>query len=179
MGEKTEYDLCVEELRALTHKQIDRDFEWYWDHQTWPRIVFRLCGVIVVVGSLLLPVITNFQELPHQRWILTGVSLTVAILSSMSTFFKWDSTWQTRRKAALGLQSALAKWELALTIAKGAENPCKEARAATQMLFDEAFTIIGDETGKFFATVRWPAGEAPQVSDASTTKSDIGGLGLQ
>jgi hypothetical protein len=147
-------------------KQIDPDFKWYWNHQTWPRVLFRVCGVIVVVGSLLLPVITNFQGLPYHQWILTAVSLTVAILSSLSTFFKWDSTWQTRRKAALGLQRARAKWELALITAKAAESPCKEAHIATQNLFDEVFRIIGDETGQFFATVR-PAGAAPQSSDSN------------
>jgi hypothetical protein len=62
---------------------------------------------------------------------------------------------------------------LALTIAKGAEFPCKEARTATQMLFDEVFRIIGDETGQFFATVKWPSGAVPQISDSSATITEF------
>lgn len=109
----------------------------------------------VVIGSLALPTIAT-ASWSHQRGVLTAVSLAVAILSSLSTFFRWDSTWQTRTKTANDLQGLLAKWELSLKSAAMAESPREAALAATQALFNDAFSAVGTETNQFFATVKWP-----------------------
>jgi hypothetical protein len=100
-----------------------------------------------VIGSLLLPVITTYESLWHKQLILTIVSLTVAVLSSLSTFDKWDYAWQTRMKAALELKGLLAKWELNLIAAQVAKNPAEEALTATKQLFDDSFKIVDTETG--------------------------------
>jgi len=76
--------------------------------------------------------------------------LAVAILSSLSTFYRWDSTWQTRTKTAKELQGLLAKWELALKLAETAQNPREATLSATQKLFDDAFNAIGSETKSVF-----------------------------
>jgi hypothetical protein len=156
MAHQSEPNGFVKELRELVAREIRPDYEWYSSHTTWPRITFRLSGVIVVVGSLLLPVITAAKDWPARDAVLTTVSLTVAILSSLSTFYRWDSTWQSRTKTAKDLRGVLAKWELALKAADQAPNPQESALLATQALFDEAFNIIGSETNSFFATVKWP-----------------------
>jgi len=110
-----------------------------------------------VIGSLLLPVITTSETLLHKQLILTIVSLTVAVLSSLSTFYKWDYAWQTRMKAALELKGLLAKWELNLIAAQVAVNPADAALKATRELFDDSFKIVDTETGQFFANVNWPS----------------------
>jgi hypothetical protein len=76
--------------------------------------------------------------------------------SSLSTFFRWDTTWQSRTKTATELKSLLAKWELNMKSAEIAPNPREAALAATQQLFGDAFRIIGSETSDYFATIKWP-----------------------
>jgi hypothetical protein len=108
---------------------------------------------------LLLPVIAKSGVAQSKPWILTAVSLLVAILTSLGAFYRWDASWQSRMKTALELQVLLAKWELDMASAKIAENPTKEAFAATRQLFDAAFKLIGAETDFFFANVKAPTAE--------------------
>jgi hypothetical protein len=153
MTEQTQIEAFVEELRGLVRQQIMPHYEWYWARRTYPRLFFRIAGVVVVIGSLMLPVIAA------QKWdprILTVVSLAVAISSSLSTFFRWDATWRSRTKAATELKGLLAKWDLALRSLSTAEKPNEAALLATQKLFDEAFSLIGSETEGFFANIKLP-----------------------
>jgi hypothetical protein len=141
-------------LRMLVDQQIRPQYRWYSTHTLWPRLCFRCAGILVVIGSLTLPVIAAQKGWPPR--VLTGVSLMVAVISSLSTFFKWDSTWQSRISTSAALRSLLAKWELSMESAGTAEKPDDAALAATEKLFDDAFNIVGSETKQFFATVKWP-----------------------
>jgi len=157
MTNDTQFEPFLAELKAIVHRQIIPRYRWYQKHTQWPQICFRTSGFIVVIGSLLLPVITTSETLLHKQLILTIVSLTVAVLSSLSTFYKWDYAWQTRMKAALELKGLLAKWELNLIAAQVAVNPADAALKATRELFDDSFKIVDTETGQFFANVNWPS----------------------
>jgi lysylphosphatidylglycerol synthetase-like protein (DUF2156 family) len=156
MTELGQYDVCVAEMTSLVDKRIRPVNQWYWDHARSPRIWFRVCGVVVVVGSLLLPVITTFKTLPHHDWVLAAVSVTVAILTSLGTFFQWDAAWKNNIKAGMELQALLAKWDLNIARAKYAEDPRKAALDSTELLFDEAFKVTGAETVDFFASLKSP-----------------------
>jgi len=156
MTDQIQLDSYVGELRALVERHVQPSYHWYSTHAKYPMLCFRFSAVIVVVGSLLLPTITAARDLPYQHRILVAVSLVVAILTSLSTFYRWDSTWQSRTKTAQWLQSLLANWELALESAKTAVNPREAAFRATEKLFGEAFKSIGSETNQFFTTVKWP-----------------------
>lgn len=160
MPDQSQFVAFVEELRALVNDQVRPCYDWYSTHTTWPRICFRVAAVIVVVGSLALPAIATATWAHHQL-VLTVVSLAVAILSSLSTFFKWDSTWQSRTKTVIDLQGFLAKWELALRSAEMAPNPSEAALTATQELFNDVFNTVGSETKQFFSTVKWPEVSKP------------------
>jgi len=157
MTNDTQFEPFLAELKTIVHRQIIPRYRWYQNHTLGPRICFRASGFIVVIGSLLLPVITTYETLGHKQLILTIVSLAVAVLSSLSTFFKWDYAWQTRMKAALELKGLLAKWELNLIAAQVAKNPAEEALNATKQLFDDSFKIVDTETGQFFANINWPS----------------------
>jgi len=154
-----EYEAIVADLRALVEKQVMPCYRWYDSHKGWPRLLFRAGGLIVVVGSLLLPVIAA-QNTPEYRVLLTGVSLAVAIMSSLNAFFRWDGAWRSRTRAAYALQGLLGVWEFELKASAAAENPSKAALDATGKLIREAFALVGSETDEFFASVRWP--EAPK-----------------
>ena len=160
MPTQAEHDAVVKDLRELVEKQVMPCYRWYDSHKGWPRLLFRTGGLIVVVGSLLLPVIAAQKPDENRDLILTTVSLAVAIMSSLNAFFRWDGTWRSRTRAAYALQGLLGTWEFRLKAAADAENPRAAALAATESLINDAFALVGSETDEFFATVRWP--EAPR-----------------
>jgi hypothetical protein len=156
MADQAQLDTFFDELRRLVEQHIQPEYKWYQGHTTLPWICFRTAGVVVVIGSLMLPVIAAHGSWPYSKPMLTAVSLAVAVLSSLSTFFRWDATWRSRTNTAGGLKGFLAKWELSMTMAQTNQNPREAALAATQKLFDETFSLVGSETEGFFATVKWP-----------------------
>jgi hypothetical protein len=157
MTNQTEYDALLIQLQKLVDEHILPEYKWYRDKGNWPRYAFRTSGFIVIIGSLLLPVITVSTTLKFKFEILTGLSLTIAILSSLSAFFRWDSMWQSRMKTRMELEALLAQWKFALVSAQEAEDPQHGALAATQTLFEKAFASINSETDQFFSTVKWPS----------------------
>lgn len=161
VSSREEYELVVRDLRELVNKQIMPCYTWYDTHKGWPRLLFRAGGLVVVIGSLLLPAIAAQPDLKSRDEILTIVSLAVAIMSSLNSFFRWDGTWRSRTRTAYALQGLLGKWEFRLRAAAEAENPRAAALAATETLVEEAFALVGSETDEFFATIRWPEGPKP------------------
>lgn len=164
MSTQAELEVVVEDLRKLVEKQVMPCYRWYDSHKGWPRVLFRTGGLIVVVGSLFLPVIAAQQPSETRNLILTSVSLAVAIMSSLNAFFRWDGTWRSRTRTAYALQGLIGTWEFRLKAAADAENPRAAAVAATERLINEAFALVGTETDEFFATVRWP--EAASVTSS-------------
>jgi hypothetical protein len=163
MTERTEFDTFETGLRQLVNEQVVPCYKWYSTHKTWPRVMFRGGGMIVVIGSLILPAIAA-SSMPKREIVLTMVSLAVAVLSSLNAFFRWDATWRSRTRAAYALQGLLATWEFNLSAARRSKDPQQCALDATDRLFKDAFALVGSETDEFFANIRWP--EAPKPRDA-------------
>src|SRR5215212_2455363 len=163
MSETAAQEAFENALRKLVSEHVVPCYTWYSTHITWPRVMFRTAGMVVVIGSLSLPAIAT-SSLPSRNTLLTAVSLAVAILSSLNTFFRWDATWRSRARAGYSLQGLLATWEYGLTAAQRADNPEQAALVATEKLFKDSFALVGTETDEFFANVHWP--EAPRTSGA-------------
>lgn len=157
-----EYKRFVESLRALVDKEVRPCQAWYESHYTWPRVVFRIAGTIVIVSSVLLPVVASLKALPYREAALITLSMAVAIPTSLNAFFRWDSTWRSRTRTEGDLRGLLAAWELRLKGADLSDNPAQAALAATERLFREAYALVASETDQFFATVRWPESARPK-----------------
>jgi len=142
-------------MRELVNKHIVPNLQWYENHYRLPRFFFRLSGLVVVIGSLLLPIISS-ANYEHNKTLTLVVSLTVAVFSSLATFYRWDEAWHSRIKAQMDLQSLLAQWELDLAAAKVKQDAQNEVIAATQRLFIAANQIVGMETEVFFKDVKGP-----------------------
>lgn len=161
MATEASFDTLVRDLRKLVEEQVMPCYKWYTTHKAWPRMLFRLGGTIVVIGSLTLPAIAA-SSMNSRDTVLTIVSLAVAVCSSLNSFFRWDGMWRSRTRAAYDLQGMLARWEFQLKLAEFADDPKKAAIEATDAVFKEAFALVGSETDEFFSTIRWP--EAPKSS---------------
>src|SRR4029079_4980095 len=145
MSSAQEYETIEKDLRELVSKQVMPCYTWYDTHKGWPRILFRVAGLVVVIGSLLLPAIAAQSNLSHQKEILTAVSLAVAIMSSLNSFFKWDATWRSRTRTAYALQGLLGEWEFGMRASRESQNPRSSALEATESLVEQAFALVGSE----------------------------------
>ena len=75
MADQREIDEFFKALRTLVEKHIRPSCDWYATHTAGPRILFRLSGICVVVGSLLLPVVSTATSWYLRDRVLTAVSL--------------------------------------------------------------------------------------------------------
>jgi hypothetical protein len=151
-----EFQVFVAHQRKLVENHIMPCHNWYSKHVWWPRVMFRLSGIVVVIGSLSLPIIATSTTLLNRDVVLTATSMSIAALSSLNTFFRWDAMWRSRTRAGHALQGLVASWEYGLSAAALSDKPEQAALAATEKLFKEAFALVGAETEEFFASLHWP-----------------------
>ena len=170
MVEKQENaDDPIDELCKIKKNYVDKTWTWYCDHSTWPRVVFRLTGVTVIVLSLSIP----FLAAAGGKLLTVGVSvaaLSIAILSALNAFFAWQKTWEKRITTQLTLEGLIAVWETKIAEARRAtdeKDGYQFALKATQELIDNTRSLTVTETGTFFASIKFP-----DVGPAGGNKQD-------
>ena len=162
--EKTRENLnaSIDELCAIKQKYVDTTWNWYRDHSSWPRIVFRLAGIGVIVLSLSIP----FLAAAEGDWLKYGVpaaSLAIAILSALNAFFAWQKTWEKRISIKLTLEGLMAAWETEIAAARHAgsgEKGYEAALRATQDLIERTRQLTVAETATFFTDIKFPEVES-------------------
>ena len=159
------FNTSIDELREIKKNYTDKTWEWYRDHTGWPRIVFRLAGVTVIVLSLTIP----FLAAAKGEWLEIGVpiaSLIIAILSSLNAFFAWQKTWEKRITIQLTLKGLMAAWETEITTARRSENlqeGYEIALRATQDIIENTRLLTVGETGAFFSSMKFPDVKAQKI----------------
>jgi Protein of unknown function (DUF4231) len=156
------FETTVNLMVQLVNRHIVPTIEWYQDHSMGPQYLFRTAGFVVVTGSVVLPVLSTMNEWKFKTLAVSVVSLTIAICSSIATFYRWDASWRSRIKAQMELKGVLAQWELDLAAARIKDDPRKEVVEATQRLFAAAMRLAGAETEGFFADLKMPEVSAPR-----------------
>jgi hypothetical protein len=112
----------IDELSEIKIRYVDNILKWYSDHVTWPRIIFRLAGIVVIVLSLGLPILAMFEDKLGKYWVLIA-STTIAVLTALNSFFNWQKTWEKRVMLKLTLEGLIAQWEAEIIVAKAASDP--------------------------------------------------------
>mgnify|MGYP001815025722 FL=1 len=151
-------DTSIAELCDIKKRYVDKMWIWYRDNSSWPRIVFRLAGISIIVLSLSIPFIAATEG----TWSKTGVSvaaLLIAILSALNAFFAWQKMWEKRITIQLTLEGLMAVWETNIVAARRFENPeegYKTALQATQDLIENTKALAVSETTDFFTNIKFP-----------------------
>ena len=151
-------DASIDELCDIKKRYVDKTWIWYRDNSSWPRIVFRLAGITIIVLSLSIPFIVAIEG----QWSKIGVSaaaLLIAILSALNTFFAWQKTWEKRITIQLTLEGLMAAWETKIVAARRFENPkegYETALQATQDLIENTKALTVSETTDFFTNIKFP-----------------------
>jgi hypothetical protein len=158
-----ERDPTVDYLVEVVNRRVGRQAKWYRSRTTWPRILFRLSGMLVIVGSLSLPVLAA-SSVRGRDELLGIISLVVASLTSLGAFFRWDSTWRSRARTAQTLEGLIARWELRLMAYELGSLNREEFLRSTEELVEESYRIVGAETDQFFSAVKFPESATPAAT---------------
>jgi|SoiMethySBSTD1v2_1073268.scaffolds.fasta_scaffold1624867_1 hypothetical protein len=157
----SEYHAWLADVRALVQKHVGAGLAYYELHTRKPWLLFRVCGSLLIVLSISLPVLSTLkvEMLPQKELVVSLVALSVAVLSAFSTFFHWHDTWRENTRAKLELRELLALWELKLLAASQESNSTIRIQAvvtATEALLSEARKVGTSNTEGYFKNVSLP-----------------------
>lgn len=155
--EDNEHDQLAE-LRRIKEDYVDGNLKWYTDHTTWPRIVFRVAGTLVIVVSLAIPFIAAAGGNLLKYGVPTA-ALAIALISALNAFYGWQKTWEKRITVQLTLEGLIAVWQTQMDAATrlGDESERYEAaRSATERLIDATRALTVSETNTWFTSVKFP-----------------------
>ena len=108
----------IKRAREIKAKYVDPNLHWYNEHRRIPFFWFRATGILTIVLSASLPAVSTFDwgegnSTAKTLWV-AGISVTIAVLATLSSFFKWERTWRGRTTTHYALEALCAKWELEL-----------------------------------------------------------------
>jgi hypothetical protein len=151
----TEAVRVANELKA---KYVDPRISWYRDHTSKPRTFFRLAGILTILLSASLPAVA-VATFPYKNVALSVMSIAIAVLAGLSTFFRWERTWRGNSTSQMTLEQHVAKWELELTNAQlilVADERIKHVYQATDDLLTNARSVVSAESEGFFSGLQFP-----------------------
>ncbi|WMW03892.1 DUF4231 domain-containing protein [Pseudomonas entomophila] len=150
--------------RSIKKSFVDPRRDWYAKHQSYPFYMFRVCGIVTIVLGVILPVIT-VTDLQHKDVVMPVVSLTIAVLTGVSNFFRWERSWRGREQSKFAIDALEAKWELELAKAThvlAEEKRLEYAYTATNDFFTNVRIVSAAETDEFFSGMQFPQVEKPE-----------------
>lgn len=164
---------AIVSARAIKSKYVDDKLEWYKGHKVLPRLLYRLVGIATVVLSVTLPALTT-AEFRNKNLIISAMSILIAALTGLGSFYHWDRTWQKNATAQAAIEAYSAKWELELSRAIQFPEPSdriKHVYDATDDLIANTSKIISSETQDFFANLQ--PGQQNTAGKMSTVREEV------
>jgi hypothetical protein len=152
------FDAVLKSCRALKEQYVDIRISYYKDHTKIPRWMFRTAGVLTILLSVTLPALAA-AVFPYKELILSTVSIAIAALTGLSSFYRWDRTWSGNSSSQVALEQHVAKWELELTNAQYVvpfAQRILHAYQATNDLLINARSVVSSESSGFFSGLQFP-----------------------
>jgi hypothetical protein len=168
--------LCVDEERypeavALARRYAVAPRNWYRWRARSVRWFFRGSGMGVIVLSGALPIIAAIKFRDSTLFI-TVVSVSVAALTALRTFFRWDDQWRLLKSADWKLTALIAVWEADVCALDAAGGESKRlVMNRTQKLLKEVKEIIDEEARSFFLGITWPQAEIAAQAAAAQQRN--------
>jgi hypothetical protein len=143
----------------------------YYRDRAWrKRIWFRAMSVAVIVLSGVLPLIAAFAHDAlvwsiafSKDFVVAAISAAIAILTGLTTHFRWDVGWRSQTEALFALQGLKAEWEGAIARARLSKSADRlaELAAAFERFRTRTFEVVHAEMGDFFKVQQAPTGKLP------------------
>lgn len=142
------------DMNRMVNKEVDEQIRFYRRHAPRQRILFRVTGIGLVLGGASLPFLT-FQDGDQWNWVATGVSLGVAALAALGSFFQFDKNWHGFILSGLKLSHQRARWELKIAEARMMDDgpASQHVLDATGHLLQETASLVEAETAGYFASI--------------------------
>jgi Protein of unknown function (DUF4231) len=156
--DKDPFTQVVKDARIIKEKSVDSRIDWYKNHTFWPRLLFRVAGIVTIILSASLPAVSvaSFQS---KEFVLSVMSIGIAVLTGFSSFFRWERTWRGNLTAKIAIEQYCAKWELELTNARLKTSPeerIKHVYLATSYLLTNVSNVVSSESEGFFSNLQFP-----------------------
>lgn len=147
-------------LEELDHIKQDvvKTRDWYRGHAPQPMRWFRITGVLLIVLSVSVPFIAG-QTAAWKDTVLSLMTLTIAALTGLGAFFRWEYAWQSYRKTQYALDRLLNMWEFKIVEARHQADPQRAidlALRSTEQLLNDAAAVTSSETAEYFKQVQMP-----------------------
>jgi hypothetical protein len=87
------------------------------------------------------------------------MSVTIAALTSLSSFFRWERNWRGNITAKTAIEQYCAKWELELTNARlriSEDDRITHVYKATSDLLANVSNVVSSESEGFFSNMQFP-----------------------
>lgn len=150
----------IKDIEELITEEMHVAHSYYTDHIKGPRLSFRLLGLATLALSVAIPFISQESlALPNKALWITGLSLSITVVTGISTFFKPDEIWKLNMGAKLNLETLFAVWKLECLEAKSLpeqSDVIKKYIEASKKFLQSAQNITSANTEGFFANVNLP-----------------------
>jgi hypothetical protein len=150
-------DKYFRDLRDQKKLYVDKALERYKGRIKPFRNSFWIIGGLIILCSVSLPVLAQTTTKKHP-WVISVVSLVVALLTALNSFFGWHFTWQKAVAVTAALEHYIACWEIDLVKAyrESYDAAKQQAYNHTSYLFTQVFTTVSGESEAFFAQLKLP-----------------------
>lgn len=148
---------ALAELTEVKRKVIDTQL-WFKRHARPKMMCFRVVGVLVIGLSVSVPFIAA-QDASWKDTAVSAVALSIALLTGLNSFFRWERAWQGYRQTQFALEHLLALWDLRVIEAKHQEDPriaTAMAIRATEQLLVDSRSATSAETAEYFKLIEVP-----------------------
>lgn len=156
---------AIESARAIKNEFVDKRISFYKKYTNGPRWLFRISGIATILLSATLPALAASAEI--NKWALSTVSIAVAALTGLSSFYRWERMWRGYSNGQVALEQLVAKWELELTNARlilGPQECVRHVYLATNDLLSGTSAVVSSESEGFFSGLAFPnqnSGQTP------------------
>jgi hypothetical protein len=149
---------ALKAAREIKEKYVDSRILWYENHTSLPRIIYRLVGISTIILSVTLPALAS-ASFKHKELVISGMSVAIAALTGLGSFYRWERRWSGNRMAQMALEQSVGKWELELkraefVIAQG--ERVNHVIKATDDLLTNTGTVVSSESEGFFSNLHAP-----------------------
>lgn len=156
--EEDRFTQFIKEARTIKEKNIDPRIDYYKTHTIGPRLLFRWAGILTILLSVMLPAV-SVASFPFKEIALSGMSIAIAALTGLSSFFRWERTWRGNLTAKIAIEQYCAKWELELTNARlriAEDERISHVYKATSDLLTNVRNVVSSESEGFFSNLQFP-----------------------
>jgi hypothetical protein len=101
------FDAILAELTRIKDDRVVRTFNWFKRYARRPMILFRTTGVLIIVLSVSVPFLGVLEGIWRDT-VLPIVTLAIAGLTGLSSFFQWQGAWQRFRQTQFALEHLLS-----------------------------------------------------------------------